>query len=158
MRSVKKPTYFFQVWSMIKVRRNPDVRISKQAAEKVDNRYSAAERHQHIYVFVIITIFMFPILMISSYNETIFFHPQVLNKIHSVSCACGRNFGHQMTSHKILSNYLILKNISKYLDAKENDMIKFVFRDFLNIEFFLHRKVCKNYYCFCSHTLVINIA
>ena len=55
-----KPIYFFQVWSMIKVRRNPDVRISKQAAEKVDNRYSAAERHQHIYVFVIITIFMFP--------------------------------------------------------------------------------------------------
>ena len=45
---------------MIKVRRNPDVRISKQAAEKVDNRYSAAARHQHIYVFVIITIFMFP--------------------------------------------------------------------------------------------------
>lgn len=36
MRSVKKPTYFFQVWSMIKVRRNPDVGISKQAAEKVD--------------------------------------------------------------------------------------------------------------------------
>ena len=45
---------------MIKVRRNPDVRISKQAAEKVDNRYSAAERHQHIYVFVIITIFLSP--------------------------------------------------------------------------------------------------
>ena len=50
---------FFK-FEMIKVRRNPDVRISKQAAEKVDNRYSAAERHQHIYVFVIITIFMFP--------------------------------------------------------------------------------------------------
>ena len=90
--------------------------------------------------------------------NTIFFHPQVLNRIHSVSCACGRNYGHQMTSHKILSNYLILRNISKYLDAKENDMVKFVFRDFLNIEFFLHRKVCKNYYCFCSHILVINIA
>ena len=45
---------------MIKVRRNPDVRISKQAAEKVDNRYSAAGRHQYIYVFVIINIFMFP--------------------------------------------------------------------------------------------------
>ena len=143
---------------MIKVRRNPDVRISKQAAEKVDNRYSAAERHQHIYVFVIITIFMFPILMISSYNETIFFHPQVLNKIHSVSCACGRNFGHHMTAHKILSNHLILHNISKYLDAKENDMIKFLFRDYLNIEFLLHKKVCKNHYCFCSHLLVINIA
>ena len=97
-------------------------------------------------------------LMISSYNETIFFHPQVLNKIHSVSCACGRTFGHHMTSHKILSNHLILHNISKYLDAKENDMIKFVFRDFLNIEFFLHKKVCKNHYCFCSHLLVINIA
>ena len=96
--------------------------------------------------------------MISSYNETIFFHPQVLNKIHSVSCACGRNFGHHMTAHKILSNHLILHNISKYLDAKENDMIKFVFRDFLNIEFFLHKKVCKNHYCFCSHLLVINIA
>ena len=158
MRSVTKPIYFFQVWSMIKVRRNPDVRISKQAAEKVDNRYSAAERHQHIYVFVIITIFMFPILMISSYNETIFFHPQVLNKIHSVSCACGRNFGHHMTAHKILSNHLILHNISKYLDAKENDMIKFVFRDFLNIEFLLHKKVCKNHYCFCYHLLVLNIA
>ena len=34
--------------------------ISKQAAEKVDNRYSAAGRHQYIYVFVIINIFMFP--------------------------------------------------------------------------------------------------
>ena len=50
---------FFK-FGMIKVRRNPDVRISKQAAEKVDNRYSAAGRHQYIYVFVIITIFMFP--------------------------------------------------------------------------------------------------
>ena len=87
-----------------------------------------------------------------------FFHPQVLNKIESVSCTCGRNYGHHMTAHKILSNHLILHNISKYLDAKENDMIKFVFRDFLNIEFFLHKKVCKNHYCFCSHLLVLNIA
>ena len=57
--SYKADLLFFK-FEMIKVRRNPDVRISKQAAEKVDNRYSAAERHQHIYVFVIITIFMFP--------------------------------------------------------------------------------------------------
>ena len=87
-----------------------------------------------------------------------FFHPQVLNKIDSVSCTCGRNYGHHMTAHKILSNHLILHNISKYLDAKENDMIKFLFRDYLNIEFLLHRKVCKNHNCFCSHLLVLNIA
>ena len=63
-----------------------------------------------------------------------------------------------MASHKILSNYLVLKNISKYLNTKETDMIKFVFKDFQNVELFLHSKVCKNYYCFCSHILVKNIA
>ena len=150
---------FFK-FDLIKVRRNPDVRISKQAAEKVDNRYSTAGRHQYIYVFVIITIFYVPKTYWWYHHimKLYFFHPQVLNKIESVSCTCGRNYGHHMTAHKILSNHLILHNISKYLDAKENDMIKFLFRDYLNIEFLLHKKVCKNHYCFCSHLLVINIA